>query len=118
MTRKRKKSKIKPIAILLILIGVSVAIIAWRDGILSTTSIENINNGEIPNGTTVTVRAKMSGIILNMVSVVGIDGTGGLMFIWEGAKPATNSIVVIRGNISSPFTLNNVMRFEEVWLFK
>lgn len=116
--KKQKKSRAKSIAILLILIGVIVVAISWHDGLINTTSIESINNGDVPNGTVVIIRAKMSGAVLDLVSVVGVDGSGALMFTWDGAKPATDSIVVIRGIVSSPFTLEDVTQFEEVWLFK
>lgn len=117
MPRKKKK-KSKSILILLILIGVSISIIAWHDGMLGATSVDDINNGDVPNGTVVTIRAKMSGVVLNEVAVTDIDGSGGLVFSWEGAKPATDSIVVIKGIVSSPITLDEVTQFEIVWLFK
>ncbi len=118
MPRKKGKSKGKAIVTVLVIIIVAVGIVAWHDGMIGTTSIKSINDGDIDNGTEVTVKGKLTGRIGNLHSIEALDGNGGLIFVWDGNSPAIDSIIVVRGKVGSVVSLDSVSSVVTVWVFK
>ena len=112
------KKKGKPIAkILLVVVEiavVTVGIVAWHDGLIGLTSINDINDGLVLVGTAVSVKGEITGRLGNIISLQ--DGPNLIVFEWLGAS-TLNSIVVVRGAVGSIFNLANVTSVDVVWIF-
>jgi hypothetical protein len=110
----KKGKPIVPILIVVALIAVgSLAVVAWHDGLIGSTSLGSINNLTVSSGA-VTVRGEITEISGTTITLN--DGTGGVEFEWAG--PATlHSIVAVRGVITSAHHLGLVSSVEVVWLF-
>ncbi len=114
MPRKKKNTK-RNAAVLLLLIAVSLGVVAWHDGLIGVTPIRDINQGDIDNGTAVRIKGQVTAILGNLMTVS--DGEGHTVgFSWSGDKPALDSIVVVAGEVSSPFTLSDVSSVWSVWI--
>ena len=112
---KKKGKPISKILLVVVLIAViTVGVVAWHDGLIGLTSINDINDSLVPNGTHVTVKGELTGRLGNFITIN--DGLNGLGFVWEGAS-TLNSIVVVRGIVSSFLTLSNVTSVDVVWIF-
>ena len=119
MPKKRRKSKNSTRNLILVVVIVAVVtlgVIGWHDGLIGVTSMEDINHGDIDNGTVVTVKGEYIGDLFNVHSVRDTDGNG-IAFHWDGATPAVGSMVVVRGEVTSIITLGEVTSFEAVWVF-
>lgn len=93
---------------------VTIGVVAWHDGLIGLTSINDINDGLVSNGTHVTVKGEVTARLGNFLTIM--DGPNGLGFVWEGAS-TLNSIVVVRGVVTSFLTLGNVTSVDVVWIF-
>jgi hypothetical protein len=112
------KKKGKPVAkILLVVVLIAVVtfgVVAWHDGLMGLTSINDINDGLVTLGTAVAVKGEITLRLGNFITLS--DGPNALGFFWEGAS-TLNSIVVVRGIVSSIITLTNATSVEVVWIF-
>ncbi len=113
-----KKKKGKPVAkillVIVLVVIVSVGVVSWHDGLFGLTSINDINDGLVSVGTPVAVKGEITARVGNLVTVQ--DGLNILGFTWAGAS-TLNSIVVVRGIVSSFITLSNVTSVDIVWIF-
>jgi hypothetical protein len=113
---KRKKGK--PIAkiflVVVVIVIVSLGVVSWHDGLFGLTSINDINDGLVSVGTPVSVKGEITARVGNLVTVQ--DGLNILGFTWTGAS-TLNSIVVVRGVVSSFITLADVTSVDIVWIF-
>jgi alpha-acetolactate decarboxylase len=92
-----------------------VSFVAWHDGFVGTTSIKDINQGEIESGTAVTIKGELTILVGNLMTV-SADGAA-IGFMWEGTKPPLNSIVVVRGVVENPIWLRDVTSVDAIWIF-
>ncbi|MBD3405354.1 MAG: hypothetical protein GF411_04345 [Candidatus Lokiarchaeota archaeon] len=114
----RKKSSKLPLILVLIIIG-AAGFIAYHDGLIGTTALRDINQGDISEGTAVSVKGEIdyvSGLGVTVVTVYDGDGHF-VVFNYDGALPAKNSIVVARGIVDSPFSLRDVSSIDAVFIF-
>lgn len=113
-----KKKKGKPIAKILLVVVViaivTVGVISWHDGLIGLTSINDINDGLVPFGTFVAVKGEVTLRVGNFITIS--TGSNFVIIEWAGAS-TLNSIVVVRGAVSSIITLANVTSVDVVWLF-
>lgn len=113
-----KKNKGKPIAKILLVVVViavvTVGVVAWHDGLIGLTSINDINDGLVPNGTAVSIKGEVTIRIGNFITIA--DGANFVVIEWAGAS-TLNSIVVVRGAVSSILSLANVTSMDVVWIF-
>jgi hypothetical protein len=115
MPKKKKGKPITKILLVVVVIAiVSVGVVAWHDGLIGLTSINDINDGLVAAGTHVTIKGEVTARIGNFITVN--DGMNFVGFNWEGAS-TLNSIVVVRGIVTSIITLGNVTSVDVVWLF-
>ena len=114
MPKKKRRPVTKIILVAAMLAIVTFGVVAWHDGLIGLTSINDINDGLVPNGTHVTVKGEVIARLGNFLTIQ--DGTNGLGFVWEGAS-TLNSIVVVRGVVTSFLTLGNVTSVDVVWIF-
>ena len=112
--KKKGKSVSKILLVIVALVVVSVGVVAWHDGLIGLTSINDINDGLVSNGTVVTIKGELTGRLGNFITVN--NGMNFIGFVWEGAS-TLNSIVVVRGIVSSIISLSNVTSVEVVWIF-
>ena len=118
---KRKKSKLKSksksrmIGIILVLVIVATSVIMWHDGVIGTTSIRDINQGDVESGTAVTIKGELTILVGNLMTVS--ENGAGIGFMWEGTKPPLHSIVVVRGIVDNPIWLRDVTSVDAVWIF-
>ncbi|TFG30879.1 hypothetical protein EU528_07645 [Candidatus Thorarchaeota archaeon] len=113
-----KKKKGKPIAKILLVVVViavvAIGVVAWHDGLIGLTSINDINDGLVSIGTAVAIKGEVTGRLGNWITVN--DGLNFVAFEWTGAS-ALNTIVVVRGVVSSIISLDNVTSLDIVWIF-
>ncbi len=114
----KKKSSKKAIGVALFIIIVAVGIVAWQDGLIGEASIADINAGNIDNGTAVTIKGKLIFRAGNLHTVKSLSGDNFVIFEWAGSSPPLDSIVVVRGVVSSIGTLSDVTSVEVVWVFQ
>ena len=93
---RKKKSSTKMIIIVVVIIAIGgLGIVAWHDGLIGSTPLEQMNNLTVSSGA-VTVRGNITAIAGTTITLH--DGTGTVLFEWAG--PATvGTIVVVRGEI-------------------
>jgi hypothetical protein len=112
------KKKGKPIAKILlgvVLIAVvAIGVIAWHDGLIGLTSINDINDGLVAVGTAVAIKGEVTLRLGNVITIS--QGSNFIVIDWAGAS-TLNSIVVVRGVVSSIVTLANVTSVDVVWFF-
>ncbi|MCF2136358.1 MAG: hypothetical protein K9W43_03875 [Candidatus Thorarchaeota archaeon] len=108
----------KKIIGLLVVIIVAVGIAAWHDGVIATTSIKSINDGDVDSGTSVAVKGKLTLRIGNVHTITALDSSNTLVFVWDGDSPAIDSIIVVRGVVQSAVSLKDVSSVQTVWIFK
>ncbi len=114
--KKKGSSGKKPLLVILVVIG-AFALVAWHDGVVGTTAIRDINQGDVGIGTKVVVKGYLKIRIGNVLTVS--DGEGhAITFVWDGTVPPLQSVVVVRGTVQSIFTLEDVTAVETAWLFK
>ena len=114
-SRKKKRSNRNPILAIVIVAVIAIGLIAWHDGFIGRTSIADINSGDVSNGTKVTVKGEITFILFDAMTITDENGDG-IVFVWDGTKPPLHSIVVVRGEVSSIITLNQVTSVEAVWV--
>ena len=115
MPKRKKGRPVAKILLVFVLIAViAIGVVAWHDGLVGLTSINDINDGLVPNGTAVTIKGEIILRVGNFITVS--DGSNAVGFIWEGASQL-NSIVVVRGIVTSFVTLGNVSAVNIVWIF-
>jgi hypothetical protein len=107
-------SKSKGIAVVLLIAVVAIGIVAWHDGLIGTTSIRDINQGDIAVGTAVTIKGELTVVLFDLCTVATDNGL--IVFTWDGSKPPLNSIVVVRGTVSSIGSLSDVTSVDSVWI--
>ena len=114
MPKKKGKPVAKILLGIVLIAVVTIGVVAWHDGLIGLTSMNDINDGLVANGTHVTVKGELTGRLGNFITIN--DGANVLGFVWEGAS-TLNSIVVVRGIVSSFITLSNVTSVDVVWIF-
>lgn len=114
MPKKKGRPVAKIVLVVVILAIVSFGVVAWHDGLIGLTSINDINDGLVSVGTHVSVKGKITLRVGNIITVS--DGSNFLAFDWAGAS-TLDSIVVVRGVVSSIITLSNVSSVDIVWIF-
>ena len=114
MPKKKGRPMTRIILMVVVMVIVTIGTVAWHDGLIGLTSINDINDGLVPNGTHVTVKGEVTARLGNFITIM--DGPNGLGFVWEGAS-TLNSIVVVRGVVTSFLTLGNVTSVDVVWVF-
>ena len=112
--KKKGKSIAKILLVVVVLAVVTVGVVAWHDGLIGLTSINDINDGLVANGTSVAIKGEVTIVFGNLVTVN--DGLNFVAFEWAGASQL-NSIVVVRGTVSSVVSLANVTSMDIVWIF-
>lgn len=112
---KKKGRPVAKILLVVVLIGViAVGFIAYHDGLIGLTSINDINDNLVDIGTHVSVKGEVTLRVGNIITVS--DGANFVFFEWDGAS-TLNSIVVVRGSVSSIVSLANVTSVDVVWIF-
>lgn len=115
MPKKKKGKPVAKILLVLVLVAVvTIGVVAWHDGLIGLTSINDINDGLVSIGTAVSIKGEVTIRIGNLVTVN--DGLNFVFFEWAGAS-TLNSIVVVRGAVSSLVSLSNVTSVDIVWIF-
>jgi hypothetical protein len=115
MPKKKKGKPVAKILLVVVLIAVvSVGVVAWHDGLIGLTSINDINDGLVDIGTHVAIKGELTGRLGNFITVN--DGANFVGFVWEGAS-TLNSIVVVRGIVGTFISLSNVTSVDVVWIF-
>ena len=114
MPKRKGRPVAKIILVVVLLAFVTVGIVSWHDGLIGLTSINDINDGLVPNGTHVSVKGEVTLRVGNVITVS--DGANFVIFDWTGAS-TLNSIVVVRGVVKSIITLSNVTSVDIVWVF-
>ena len=114
MPRKKKgTSKAKILLVIVVIAVVTVGVVAWHDGLIGTTKVQDINNGTVSVGSSVAVKGEITFRLLNMITIS--DDGNIVAFSWSG--PSTlNSIVVVRGVVESFVSLTDVTSVEVVWI--
>ncbi len=118
MPKKGGSSKRNIALLLVVVIVVTIGIIASHDGLIGTTSIADINNGNVPNGTQVVVKGELTARLGDLHTVTVLGGSNTLLFTWSGSSPSLHSIIVVRGTVSSIVTLSDVSSVDVVWVFR
>ncbi len=113
-----KKKQGKPIAKILLVIVViaviTIGVISWHDGLFGLTSINDINDGLVPVGTNVAIKGEVTLRVGNILTIS--DGPNFVFVQWEGSS-TLHSIVVVRGNVATIASLENVTSLDVVWFF-
>ncbi len=92
---------------------VTVGVVAWHDGLIGITRVQDINNGTVSVGSSVIVKGEITFRLLNVITIS--DDGNIIAFSWSG--PSTlNSIIVVRGVVESFVTLTDVTSVEVVWI--
>ncbi|TXT55099.1 MAG: hypothetical protein BAJATHORv1_40008 [Candidatus Thorarchaeota archaeon] len=115
----RKKSSKLPLILVLIIIG-AAGFLAYHDGLIGTTSMRDINQGDIAEGTAVSVKGEInyvSGFGVTVVTIVDSNDNF-VVFSYDGTLPPQNSIVVARGIVDGPYSLRDVTSIDAVWVFQ
>ena len=128
MPKKKGKSTTKILLVVVVIAIVAVGVVAWHDGLIGVTPIEDIHEGniidgyEMADGTAVTVKGTITNIntLLNWVTIN--DGTGAIGFEWGFADDLeVDSVVVVRGIIETELVIlryiDQVTSVQVVWLF-
>jgi hypothetical protein len=115
---KRSKSTRNIVILLVIVLIAGLGIIASHDGLIGATSIVDINNGNVPNGTQVIVKGEVTARLGDIHTITVIGGSNTLVFTWSGSSPPLHSVIVVRGVVSSVITLSAVSSVDVVWLFR
>ncbi|MHA2378440.1 MAG: hypothetical protein ACXADO_07370 [Candidatus Thorarchaeota archaeon] len=116
MPKKRRSPKGKAVFVVVVIAVIVVAVIAWHDGLIATTSIADINSGDVSVGTLVTVKGELTGRLGNVHTVS--HGSNFLVFTWEGTSPPLNSIIVVTGEVSSLLSLDSVTAVRQILIFR
>ncbi len=114
MPRKKKGiSKAKILIVIVVIAVVTIGVVAWHDGLIGATKVQDINNGTVSVGSSVVVKGEIIIIFGNLITIS--DDGNVIAFSWNG--PSTlNSIVVVRGVVGSFVTLTDVTSVEVVWI--
>ena len=116
-TPRHRKSSSR-IAVAIVIVCIVIAVVGWHDGLFGTTSIADINHGDVSDGTPVTIKGILALRIGNLHTVTSMDGDYAVAFEWTGTSPAIDSVVVVRGVVDTAFTLNGVSSVEAVWVLR
>jgi len=114
MPKKKGKPIAKILLVVVVIAIVTVGVVAWHDGLIGLTSINDINDGLVDVGTHVSIKGEVTARVGNLITVN--DGPNLVAFTWDGAS-TLNSIVVVRGVVTSFITLGNVTSVDVVWIF-
>ncbi len=116
--QKKKGSKRNLVGLVLGIAIIALIVIAWHDGLIGATAIEDVNNSNVSNGTVVTVKGELIyGLGNSFIVTPPEGGFQGLLFTWDGWIPPQHSIVVVTGTVSSIFTLSDVTSLRAVFIF-
>ena len=128
MPKKKGKPIAKILLVVVVIAIVTVGIVAWHDGLIGVTPIEDIFEGDIVegfdinDGTAVTVKGTITNIntVLNWVTIN--DGTGSIGFEWGFADDLeVDSVVVVRGVVETELVvirfIDEVTSVQVIWLF-
>ncbi|MHA1924722.1 MAG: hypothetical protein ACXABV_13520 [Candidatus Thorarchaeota archaeon] len=119
MPKRKKGSKGKLVGLLFGIIIIAIIVVAWHDGAIGATSIQEINGGNVSNGTVVTVKGELIyGLGNSFIVTPPEGGFQGLLFTWDGWIPPQHSIVVVTGTVSSLLTLSDVTSLRAVIIFQ
>jgi hypothetical protein len=114
MPKKKGKPIAKMLAGVVVVAIIAIGVIAWHDGLIGLTSINDINDGLVAIGTTVAIKGEVTLRVGNLITIS--HGSNFVIINWEGAS-TLNSIVVARGVVASILTLVNVTSVDVVWFF-
>jgi hypothetical protein len=114
MPKKKGKPIAKILLVVVVIAVVTVGVVAWHDGLIGLTSINDINDGLVPVGTAVAIKGEVTLRVGNFLTIQ--DGANLVVIEWTGASQL-NTIVVVRGAVSSIATLANVTSVDIVWIF-
>ncbi|MHA1927232.1 MAG: hypothetical protein ACTSV2_01495, partial [Candidatus Thorarchaeota archaeon] len=85
--RKKKKSSTGKLILVVAFIAIiSLGVVSWHDGIIGTTTIADINQGDVDTGTSVTIKGELIISVFNILTVSDGDGHA-VAFSWEGTEP-------------------------------
>ncbi|MHA2021567.1 MAG: hypothetical protein ACW98J_05565 [Candidatus Thorarchaeota archaeon] len=119
MPKRKTGLKGRLIALLFGFLIAAMVVIAWHDGLIGATAIEDINGGNVSNGTVVTVKGELIYVLGNSFIVIPPEGGfQGLLFTWDGWIPPQHSIVAVTGTVSSLVTLSDVTSLRAVIIFQ
>jgi hypothetical protein len=119
MPTQKKGSKRKIFGLLIGIVIVAIVVVAWHDGVIGATAIEDINGGNVSVGAVVTVKGELIYALGNSFIVIPPSGSlQGLVFTWDGWIPPEHSIVVVTGTVSSLLTLSDVTSLRAVLIFQ
>jgi hypothetical protein len=114
MPKKKGRPIAKILLVVVVIAVVTVGVVAWHDGLIGLTSINDINDGLVSNGTSVAIKGEVT---LRLGNIITISQGSNFVFIeWAGAS-TLHSIVVVRGIVTSFVTLGNVSSVDVVWIF-
>ena len=120
--RKRRKSKsstMNYVIVIAIVAIVSFGVIAYHDGLIGLTSIEDIWDGDIDDGTAVAVKGEVTAVG-NSFFWITDDDDYSIQVEWDGDQPQENSIVVVRGEVDHLliyYWIEDVTSVQVVWIF-
>jgi hypothetical protein len=114
MPKKKGKPIAKIVLAVVVIAIVAGGVVAWHDGLFGLTSINDINDGLVSIGTSVAVKGEVTFRLGNLITIS--QGSNFVIITWAG--PSTlNSIVVVRGIVTSFLSLGNVSSVDVVWFF-
>ncbi len=114
MPKKKGKPIGKILIVVVLIVVVSFGVIGWHDGLFGITPMGDINNLTVSSGTTVRMKGEVTAIVGSLVTAS--DGTGGVVFTWDG--PITlNAKIVITGVVGSAHVMQSVSAVDTVWIF-
>jgi hypothetical protein len=113
MPKQKGRPTAKIVLGIVVIAVIAVAVIAWHDGLIGLTSINDINDGLVDIGTAVAVKGEVTVRLGNLITIA--DGSNFVIIVWAGAS-TLNSIVVVRGVVTTAFTLN-ATSMDVVWFF-
>lgn len=114
--------KVLSVLLVILMIEVSLACVITHDNPVGLTRIADIKAGKIPVGANVTVKGKITQVIvwpmsLNSQSVTISDGRNNITFSWSRSIVHHGWSIFVRGTVHSGHRLTNVISVERVWLF-
>ncbi|MHA2386399.1 MAG: hypothetical protein ACXAEE_09355 [Candidatus Thorarchaeota archaeon] len=119
MPKRKKGSRRNLFGLIFVILVIAIVVVAWYDGFIGATAIEDINGGNVSNGTVVTVKGELVyGIGNSFIVIPPEGGFQGLLFTWDGWIPPEHSIVVVTGTVSSLLTLSDVTALRAVIIFQ
>ena len=114
--------KVLSVLLVMLMVEVSLACVYIHDNPVGLTRIDDINAGNIPVGANVTLKGRITQVIvwhmlLNSQSVTISDGRNNITFSWSRSIVNHGWSILVRGTVHSGHRLTNVISVERVWLF-